>query len=285
MIVKKKILITGATGFVGRQICKALADKNVDLRCVVRKGKENHLTDFPNVELVSTSDLFAEKTDWWINQCSGIDTVIHAAWYTEPGKYLQSELNSHCLQGSLNLAEGAIKACVRRFVGLGTCFEYDLSAGLLSIDTPLKPTTPYAGAKASLYLGLDHWLQMHSVEFAWCRLFYLYGEGEDSRRLVPYLRSKLENGEPAELTSGNQIRDFLDVADAGRMIADLVVSDQTGPVNICSGTPITVRQLALQIADEYGRPDLLIFGARTDNLIDPLCVIGIPNIRVEKLIA
>jgi len=261
MIVKKKILVTGATGFVGRKICEALAYKNVDLRCVVRRGKENQLSKYACVEIVSSTDLFSEKSDWWANQCDGIDTIVHAAWYAEPGKYLQSDLNIKCLQGSLNLAQGAIDAGVRRFVGIGTCFEYDLSAGVLSTNTPLKPTTPYSGAKAALYLGLDHWLQTHSVEFVWCRLFYLYGEGEDSRRLVPY---------------------FLDVAEAGRMIADVALSGQVGSVNICSGTPITVRQLAEKIADEYGRRDLLVFGARPDNLIDPLCVIGIPNVQTEK---
>ena len=92
---------------------------------------------------------------------------------------------------------------------------------------------------------------------------------------MPYLRSKLENGVPAELTRGEQIRDFLDVAEAGRMIAEVALSDQIGAVNICSGTPITVRQLAEQIADEYGRRDLLRFGARPDNIVDPPCVVGV----------
>lgn len=271
---RRRILITGATGFVGRQIYKTLADKNVDLRCVVRKGNSYQLSEYSNVEIVITTDLFAEKSDWWATQCSGIDTIIHAAWHVEPGEYLQSDLNIHCLQGSLNLVDGAIKAGVRRFVGIGTCFEYDLSAGVLSTDTPLKPTTPYAGTKAALYFSLDRWLQAHSVEFAWCRLFYLYGDGEHPRRLAPYLRAKLEKGQPAELTSGKQIRDFLDVADAGRMIADVALSEMVGPVNICSGVPITVRQFAEQIADEYGRRDLLMFGLRPDNLTDPPCVVG-----------
>jgi nucleoside-diphosphate-sugar epimerase len=283
MIMKDRILITGATGFVGRQIGKALASKNVCLRCVVRKGKENQLSDFESAEIVTTEDLFAEKSDWWTYQCRGIDTIIHAAWYAEPGKYLHSDLNSNCLKGSLNLAQGAIKAGVRRFVGIGTCFEYNLSAGVLSADTPLQPTTPYAGSKAALYFGLDHWLQSHSVQFVWCRLFYLYGESEDPRRLVPYLRSKLVRGEPAELTRGDQIRDFLEVSEAGRMIVDVALSNQKGAVNICSGIPITVRQLAERIADEYGRRDLLNFGARPENLVDPPCVIGVPNITGRNL--
>jgi Nucleoside-diphosphate-sugar epimerases len=216
-----------------------------------------------------------------VEQCEGVDAAVHLAWYTEPGKYLSSLKNMDCLVGSFNLALGAAQAGVKRLIGVGTCFEYDLSAGVLSIDTPVKPITPYAGTKAALYLGLAHWLQAYSIEFAWCRLFYLYGEGEDPRRLVPYLRSKLEQGEDAQLTCGKQIRDFLDVTDAGKMIADTVLSDQTGPVNICSGIPITVRQLAEQIADEYGRRDLLIFGARPDNLVDPPCVVGVPNVSKQ----
>ena len=82
-------------------------------------------------------------------------------------------------------------------------------------------------------------------------------------------------GIPAELTSGNQIRDFLDVSEAGQMIVEIALSKKQGAANICSGIPITVRQLAEQIADEYGRRDLLIFGARPDNFVEPLCVLGI----------
>ena len=166
---------------------------------------------------------------------------------------------------------------MNRFVGVGTCFEYDLTAGTLSVDTPLRPLTPYAGAKAAAFMALSQWLPQQDVAFAWCRLFYLYGEGEDTRRLVPYLRTRLAAGEPAELTSGKQVRDFLDVRDAGQMIADAALSNKEGPLNICSGVPVTVRQLAEKIADEYGKRDLLMFGARSDNLIDPPCVVGLKS--------
>jgi len=271
------ILLTGANGFVGKQVVRVLSEQGISLRLVVRSGKERLLEPgVENCQIVKTDDLFLESVDWWVKQCEGIDTVVHLAWYAEPGKYLQSVKNMDCLMGSLNLARGAVQAGVKRFIGVGTCFEYDLSAGVLSIETPLKPVTPYAGAKTALYHGLAHWMKCHSVEFAWCRLFYLYGEGEDSRRLVPYLHSMLKKGKSAELTSGKQIRDFLDVAEAGRMIADVALSDQIGPTNICSGMPITVRQLAEKIADEYERRDLLVFGARPDNLVDPPCVVGVP---------
>lgn len=270
------VLLTGATGFVGRQVLRALVESGIRVRAVVRDGKQVQLTALADFEtIVTTPDLFAENADWWANVCKSIDTVVHVAWYAEPGKYLQSVRNLECLMGTLSFAKGAAQAKVRRFIGVGTCFEYDLTRGMLSVDTPLRPLTPYAGAKAAAFMALSQWLPQQSVEFAWCRLFYLYGEGEDARRLAPYLRAKLKAGEPAELTSGNQIRDFLDVREAGRMIVETALSSKQGPVNICSGVPITVRQFGEQIADEYGRRDLLKFGARPENFIDPPCVVGV----------
>jgi nucleoside-diphosphate-sugar epimerase len=280
--MKTRILITGATGFVGRQVIKALRADRTQLRLVVREGKEEEVRAFrSDAEVVSSKDIFSESSAWWKQQCTSVDLVVHLAWYAEPGMYLESSRNFDCLTGSLDLAKGAIDAGVKRLVGIGSCFEYDLNAAVLSVETPLKPLTPYAAAKAALYMILDQMLTKGGTEFVWCRLFYLFGEGEDPRRLVPYLRSKIEKNEQAELTSGTQIRDFLNVADAGRTIAEVALGSQVGPVNICSGMPITVRQLAEAIADEFGRRDLLCFGARPMNLVDPQCVLGIPNIQFK----
>lgn len=269
-------LLTGATGFVGRQVLRALEVDGVRIRAVVRNGTQDRLATLDGIEsIVTTPDLFAEDAQWWANVCKDIDMVIHIAWYAEPGKYLQSAKNLDCLMGTLQMAKGAAQAGVKRFIGVGTCFEYDLTGGILAVDTPLRPLTPYAGAKAAAFMALSQYLPQQGVEFAWCRLFYLHGEGEDSRRLVPYLRMTLAAGKTAELTSGSQIRDFLDVREAGQMIVKAALSDAQGPINICSGIPITVRQLAEQIADEYGRHELLKFGVRPDNLVDPGCVVGI----------
>ena len=271
----QRILITGATGFVGRQVLRRLLEHDVLVTAVVRAGSEHRLEVHEKITSVITSvDIFSENADWWTKACQRIDLIIHCAWYAEPGHYLQAAVNLDCLHGTLDLAKGAAGAKVRRFVGIGTCVEYDLSFGELSVETPLRPLTAYAGAKAAAYLSLSQWLPTQSIEFAWCRLFYLYGEGEDDRRLVPYLRKKLAAGEVAELTSGNQIRDFMDVRDAGRMIADISLSNAVGATNVCSGVPVTVRQLAERIADEYGQRDLLRFGARSENLMDPARVVG-----------
>lgn len=271
------IALTGATGFVGRQILRALLDRDLAVRIIKRPQSSLNAEVAANerLEVRATADLFASSDTEMDEMLFGVDTLIHAAWYAEPGQYLTSPCNLDCLTGTLRLAKAFQRVGGRRFVGIGTCFEYDVTKRVLGIDTPLSPGTLYAAAKASAYQLLGKLLPATGIEFAWCRLFYLYGEGEDARRLVPYLHARLAVGEPVELTSGRQIRDFLDVRDAGERIATIALGDRQGAVNICSGTPITVRQLAERIADDYGRRDLLRFGARPDNHFDPPCVIGL----------
>ena len=273
------VLLTGATGFVGRQVLKALLSAGRSVRVVVRPDSVTKLGRAKEIEqIVICPDLFCETAEWWSEICSGVDTIVHVAWYAEPGKYLMSPKNLDCLSGTIALAQGAIIANVRRFIGIGTCFEYDLSMGDLSTETPLNPKSPYAAAKASAYFSLSEALFAVGMEFGWCRLFYLYGEGEDTRRFVPYLRAQLEKGEPADLTNGKQIRDFMDVQDAGCAIAHAAIGSRQGAINIRSGQPISIRRLAEQIADEYDRIDLLKFGVREDNQVDPRRVVGVPTL-------
>jgi nucleoside-diphosphate-sugar epimerase len=271
------VLVTGATGFVGRQVLRRFAEIGVPVRIVARSDAFELPTGLSLESLVKTSDLFSETEEWWTRASQGVDVAVHLAWYAEPGSYQLSERNIDCLRGTLTMARGFVAGGGKRFVGIGTCAEYDLGGGDVSVATSLKPQTPYAGAKAATFLALSSWLQTMNVDFAWCRLFYLYGEGEDGRRLVPYIRSRLAAAEAAELTHGNQVRDFLDVRDAGRMIADVALSRVIGPYNVCSGTPLTVRALAERLGDEYGRRDLLKFGARAENSFDPPRVVGVPG--------
>jgi dTDP-6-deoxy-L-talose 4-dehydrogenase (NAD+) len=275
--MKPLTLITGGSGFVGRHVVAALARNGFLIRAVVRSGKQHALPQGIDYEsVVESPDIFNENTEWWQTACRDVDTLIHLAWYAEPGYYLTSPLNVPCLTGTCSLAAGAIDAGVRRIVGVGTCFEYDVSQCYLSTKTPLRPTTLYAATKTAAFLTLSQMCQNAEVSFAWCRLFYLFGEGENPRRLVPYVRTQLAAHKQVDLTHGNQIRDFLDVAIAACQIVEIASSDITGPVNVCSGKPCTVRQFVESIADETGDRHLLRFGARQENLVDPPCVVGVP---------
>ena len=270
------ITVTGATGFVGQHVVRELLDRGLRVRLLVRDTRRlGTWADSEDVQIIHTPDLFNESLDSLRELLVGTRTLIHMAWYAEPGKYLISPLNLDCLMGTLNLARAFAASGGARFVGIGTCAEYDLTAGLLRADSPLAPETLYAACKASAFQVLRRFLQPEGVSFAWCRLFYLYGEGEDDRRLAPYVRTQLEAGHEVHLTRGEQVRDFIDVREAARMIVEIALGQGEGAVNVCSGVPVTVREFAERIADEYGRRDLLRFGSRPENLFDPPRIVGV----------
>jgi dTDP-6-deoxy-L-talose 4-dehydrogenase (NAD+) len=274
-----RILLTGASGFVGRQVLNALLEKDVLIRCVTRLESVQKLPTSDKLDpFVITQDLFQENEDWWRVALQDTDLVVHLAWYAEPGKYQFSPKNIECLIGTLRMGRAATETRVNRFVGIGTCLEYQQSDRRHTIDSSLNPTSPYAACKAAAFMSLSQYFSQSSVDFAWCRLFYLYGEGEDSRRLFPSLHESLSQGRKVDLTSGNQKRDFLDVREASRQIVDVALGDYHGPVNVCSGEAVTVRQFAESIADEYNRRDLLNFGSRMDNPVDPQYVVGVPSL-------
>lgn len=277
------ILLTGASGFVGRQIGKALRARGHELTLVLRPGGlERSGFSAGEASVIETPDVFSQTPDWWAGHLAGIDTVIHSAWYVEPGKYLDSPLNIDCAAGSLALAQGAIDAGMTHFIGIGTCFEYRLPNAEITATSELGPVTLYAAAKLALYRMLTRRFAEAGVEFTWARLFYLYGEGEHPQRLFPTLHRKLAAGEKMTLSSADKIRDFLDVAEAGELIATLAETGQTGVANICSGKAVTIGDVALGIADLYGRRDLLEFGTATVHPRDPMAVAGICNVRPKK---
>ncbi len=259
-ILSRTVLITGATGFVGRAVLAELLTKGVNIREIKRghrKNGETALSQDTRHQVIHTPDLFAENVNWATKVCSNVDIIVHLAWYVEHGKYQESPKNLDCLIGSLTLAKGALEAGISRFVGIGTCAEYDLTQSPLTVDSPLKPQSPYSAAKCATYLALSQIFKSSGTEFSWCRLFYVYGQGEDHRRLVPTLRSNLAAGKQTILKHGDSVVDFINVKDAAVQITDVVLGQAHGSFNVSSGAPITIKNFALTIADEYGHPDLI----------------------------
>lgn len=268
------ITLTGATGFVGRQILRSLVSRGHGVRVLVRDPARFEAASV-GVDVRQTDDLFCEAPTRLKELLAGTRTLVHAAWYAEPGKYLDSPQNLHCLAGTLRLAEAFVAQGGRRFVGPGTCLEYDQAAGSLSIRTPLAPTTAYAASKAATFHVLSNYLAKAGISFVWCRLFYLHGEGEDERRLVPAIRKALREDREMPLTEGWQVRDYMDVAVAGREIAEIALSGAAGAMNICSGRPVTVREIAERVADEFSKRHLLRFGALASRPDDPPRIVGV----------
>ena len=272
-----KFAITGGTGFVGRQVVKFLLSRGHDVRLLTRRSV---LSDpdlsLLSVEVVDIGDLLEVNRKVLDKAFRGVDVLVHAAWYADPTDYLTSPKNFDSLSGTIRIATAFAEHGGARFVGIGSCAEYEMSKGRLSVDSPLVPDTLYGACKLSAYHLLRQIFARSNTSYAWCRLFYLYGAHEHEQRLVASIRRQLSVGGEVALTDGYQVRDYLDVKDAGALIARIADSRLVGPFNVCSGIGITIRELAQSIAEQFGRKDLLKFGSRARGLFDPDCVVGEP---------
>lgn len=270
-----KILLTGATGFIGSHVARHLVRDGHQVHALIRPHSNlSRLVDirdslhFIEGDLL-TSSLLARQSlgDGGIPHPSSFPLCLHLAWYVEPGKYLDSPLNEQYLQASLRLAMAGFP----RIVIAGTCFEYDHdSRSPLQETSPTKPRSLYAACKLRLFEELTR----AGVEFAWTRFFYQYGPHEDPRRLVPMVINSLLQGRPAKLTRGEQVRDFLHVEDVAAAVCAVATSRLTGAVNIGSGIAVTVRQIAEQIGMILGQRELIHMGDQPYAPHDPLFVLA-----------
>jgi nucleoside-diphosphate-sugar epimerase len=266
------ILLTGATGFIGSHVARALLGRSHTVHAIARPGgNRDRIADIAaRLQLLET-DLLSPDTPALPDSC---DAVIHLAWYVEPRRYLSSPINLDWLCASLRLARAAAAAGCRRFLAAGTCFEYALESTLRSESTPTRPASVYAASKLALFTALEQFCDDAGISFAWMRFFYQYGPHEHPARLVPIVINTLLRDQPVRLNLGEQVRDFLHVDDVATAVCALAENQLAGAVNIGSGRPVTVRQLAESIAALIGRPDRLQFGAQPYAPADPMHVVA-----------
>ncbi len=139
-------------------------------------------------------------------------------------------------------------------IGVGTCFEYALPGDHLTVDAPLGPTTLYATAKLALFQTLCAFFEEQGTAFSLGAAVLPLWRGRAPEPPGALYPQRLAAGEVAQLSAGTQIPRFLDVATAGAMIAQVAATRQLGAINICSGDPITVRQLAERTAGRMWAP-------------------------------
>jgi nucleoside-diphosphate-sugar epimerase len=190
--------------------------------------------------------------------------VLHLAWNAEPGVYWTTPENLRWFEATSALYRAFAAAGGRRFVGAGTCAEYDWAHAVCREHaTPTAPATLYGAAKHGVGAALCAYGATHGPSTAWGRVFFLYGPHEHPNRLVPAVVRGLLAGETVAVTHGRQVRDFMHVADVGAAFATLVArEDVQGPVNVASGEPVSLRELIGLAAARIGGAGSIDFGAR-----------------------
>jgi len=274
------ILLTGASGFLGKAILRYLLSETPFRVTIIVRNPRKIKEEFKNnqkIKVIKTEDLFAEEHSWWVSNIKDISHVIHCAWYVNQSDYLYSFENYNSLQGTLKIANFLSNTSIKKFIGIGTCFEYDIEERYLSTSTALKPETPYSACKVAAYIALKSLFRQKKIDFNWARVFFLYGDGESKERLVPYIKKCLRENETALLTSGLQIRDFIEVNEAARQICGLIDSSAKEEVNICSGIGVTVKDFVKSFVKNDNQLKLLKFGAKENKHFDPDIVVGVKD--------
>jgi nucleoside-diphosphate-sugar epimerase len=263
-----RVLVTGASGFIGRHTLGPLCAAGLEVHAVARQPPEDMSSQgchWHHADLLDATDANALL-------CEVRPThLLHCAWYAEPGAYWTAPRNLDWVGASLRLLRAFADSGGRRAVFAGTCAEYAWQEDTHCIEgrTPTCPATLYGAAKHGLHVVARAWAQQVDVALAWGRIFFVYGPHEHPKRLVSGVARALLRGEEARCTHGRQVRDFLYAPDLGAAFAALLLSDVTGPVNMASGEPVRVADVVGAIAAAAGHPELLRMGALTTQPHEP----------------
>ena len=277
-----RILVTGGRGFIGRHVLEQLTNLGVDITAIRRPACSGNY-DYQESR-VQWLDCALDDTHnlRQIFSVTRPDVCMHLAWITKSGKYATSAENIKLVNSSLELLQISAESGCSRFVGVGTCAEYENAVGPLHEKSRTNPQTLYGASKLALrYMG-ENLAKQLGIQFAWGRVFYVYGPHENQKRVVPAVINTLLDGQIFQASSGEQIRDFMHVEDVASAFVKLCIREEQGVFNICSSEPKTLRSLLISIAALLNRPDAIRFGVHEKSAFDPPYVLG-ENTRLMTL--
>lgn len=276
---RPRVLVTGASGFIGRYVLPLLVEDGCDVIAISRHAPASE------EEGVSwlTGDLLDEDDCRRLIRQAGAEVLLHLAWYAEHGKFWASPENFAWVRASLILLDEFSARGGKRMVVAGTCAEYDWRYGYCVEDvTPTESGSVYGQCKDATRRLVQAYAGSRGLQWAWGRIFFPFGFGEPANRLLPSVIHALLNGETVRCSHGRQYRDFLPVEDVADAFAHLVCrTDATGVFNVSSGNAVRISQVVKHCIACLGMDAQPLYGAVEVAPDDPPMVVG-DNARLRQ---
>lgn len=239
----KKVLVTGATGFIGTYVIEKLLEKGFDVLASSSNDSKAQLFDWFNKVDYIEFDLkkFDDRVNYF-DFFQNPDMLIHLAWEGLPNYTQEFHVKENLPRHSAFL-KNMLTNGLQDITVTGSCLEYGMKEGCLIENLPSDPANPYAIAKDDLRKFIENLQNENQFNFKWTRLFYMYGKGQSPKSLISQLDKALEDKKAVfNMSGGEQVRDFLPVNKMTEYIVAAASQQHvTGIINCCSGVPVTVK--------------------------------------------
>jgi len=262
----RRVLVTGASGFVGRHAVEALLDRGFEVHALARTPPQQLAAEPAAQRAVwHAADLLDGAATAAVIRSVRPSHLLHLAWYVEHGRFWNAAENLDWVAASLALLRRFHAEGGTRVVCAGTCAEYDWSGECCDERTQLAPASLYGVSKNALRTIVEEYARSTRLSAAWGRIFFTYGPGEAPERIIAAAARALVRGEGFTCSAGTQVRDFLYVEDVATAFAALLDNSATGAFDIGSGEAIALRSLLERLERLAGREQLVLFGEPAPN--------------------